>query len=182
MLVTWRKIHQPREPAGEERIDYAGIITLSVGLLALLFALDQGVDGGGRTGGYSSPSGVAAVLIAAFPFVERKMGESALIPPDVIRNRRFAAVGFTIMLISATFFASLLYLPQFMQKILEYSPVRAGVGMLPLLVGFAALSFVAGPLYNRIGAKVIVTAGALAIAVGALASRPGCARTPATSR
>jgi MFS family permease len=40
--------------------------------------------------------------------------------------------------------------------------------MLPILLAFAALSFVAGPLYNRLGPKVIVTAGAFAIAVGAL--------------
>jgi MFS family permease len=55
-----------------------------------------------------------------------------------------------------------------MQKILEYTPVRAGVGMLPLLVGFAAMSFVGGPLYDRLGAKKVVTSGALAIAIGGL--------------
>ncbi len=167
-FVTWRTIHQPRAPASAERIDYAGIVTLSLGLFALLFALDQGVEWGWSDWRILTALGVAAVLIAAFPFIERRMGTSALIPPDVIRNRKFAAVGVSIMLISATFFASLLYLPQFMQKILDYSPVRAGVGMLPLLLGFACLSFVAGPLYNRLGAKVIVTAGSLAIAIGAL--------------
>jgi EmrB/QacA subfamily drug resistance transporter len=167
-FVTWRTIHQPREQEERPRIDYAGIVTLSVGLLALLLALDQGVEWGWSDWRILVALGVAVVLIAAFPFIERRMRESALIPLDVIRNRRFASVCVAIMLISATFFAALLYLPQFMQKILEYSPVRAGVGMLPLLLGFATLSFVAGPLYNRLGAKVIVTTGALAIAVGTL--------------
>ena len=54
---------------------------------------------------------------------------------------------------SATFFAALLYLPQFMQKQLDYSPLEAGVGMLPFLATFALVSFVAGPLYERLGAK-----------------------------
>jgi EmrB/QacA subfamily drug resistance transporter len=167
-FVTWRTIHQPRVQAETNRIDYGGILALSFGLLALLFALDQGVEWGWSDWRILAALGVAAVLIASFPFIERRMGEGALIPRDVIGNRRFAAVCVAIMLISSTFFAALLYLPQFMQKILDYSPVRAGLGMLPLLLGFAALSFVAGPLYNRVGAKVIVTAGSLAIAVGAL--------------
>jgi MFS family permease len=112
--------------------------------------------------------GVSVAFLIAFPFIERRAGDSALIPGDVIRNRRFAAACGTILLISAAFIASLLYLPQFLQKILDYSPVRAGVGMLPIMLGFAALSFAAGPIYDRIGAKIVVTAGAFLIAVGAL--------------
>jgi EmrB/QacA subfamily drug resistance transporter len=168
VIATWRAIHQPRERAEEERIDYGGILVLSVGLLALLFALDQGVEWGWGDWRILASLGVAAVLVAVFPFVERRMRDAALIPPDVIRNRRFAAACAAILLMSAAFIASMLYLPQFLQKILDYSPVRAGVAMLPVMLAFAAMSFVAGPLYSRIGAKVVVTAGTIAIAVGAL--------------
>ena len=69
---------------------------------------------------------------------------------------------------SAAFIASMLYLPQFLEKILDYSPVRAGVAMLPIMLCFAALSFVAGPIYDRVGARIVVTSGALLIAVGSL--------------
>jgi MFS family permease len=55
-----------------------------------------------------------------------------------------------------------------MQKQLDYSPLRAGAGMLPFLAMFATVSFIAGPLYNRIGAKPIVSAGAACIAAGPL--------------
>lgn len=168
VLATWKTIHQPRERGKEERIDYGGMLVLSIGLFALLFALDQGVDWGWGDWRILAALGVAAVFVAAFPFVERRMGESALIPRDVIRNRRFAAACAAILLMSAAFIASMLYLPQFLQKILDYSPVRSGVAMLPIMVAFAALSFVAGQLYNRLGPKVIVTAGTVAIAVGAL--------------
>lgn len=166
MFVTWRKLHQPREPSEAEKIDYGGIITLSVGLFALLFALDQGVDWGWSDWRILTALGVAVAFVAAFPLVERRMGVSALIPRDVISNRRFAAACMAILLMSATFITSMLYLPQFLQKILTYSPLKAGVAMLPIMVGFAGLSFVAGPLYDRLGAKVIVTAGTATIAVG----------------
>jgi MFS family permease len=85
-----------------------------------------------------------------------------------MRNRSFTASCVAILLMSATFFAALLYLPQFMQKQLDYSPLEAGAGMLPFLATFAAVSFIAGPLYNRIGAKPIVTAGAACIAAAPL--------------
>jgi MFS family permease len=69
---------------------------------------------------------------------------------------------------SATFFAALLYLPQFMQHQLGYSPIKSGAGMLPFLAVFALVSFIAGPLYNRTGPKPIVSVGAACIAAGPL--------------
>jgi MFS family permease len=67
---------------------------------------------------------------------------------------------------SAIFFAALLYLPQFFEKILGYSPLASGAGLLPMMVVFAAASFAAGSLYDRLGARVVVGGGALALAVG----------------
>ena len=82
-----------------------------------------------------------------------------------MRNESFRASCVAITLMSATFFAALLYLPQFMQKHLGYSPLEAGVGMLPFLATFALVSFVAGPLYNRLGAKPLAVVGAGCITV-----------------
>ena len=80
-----------------------------------------------------------------------------------MRNESFTASCLAILFMSATFFAALLYLPQFMQKQLGYSPLEAGVGMLPFLATFALVSFVAGPLYNRVGAKPLAAFGAACI-------------------
>ena len=69
---------------------------------------------------------------------------------------------------SAVFFACLLYLPQFMQKLLGYSPLGAGAGLLPMMALFALVSFAAGPLYQRLGAKVVVSSGAACLFGGML--------------
>ena len=58
-------------------------------------------------------------------------------PREVIANRDFTASCVAILFMSATFFAALLYLPQFMENELGYSPLEAGVGMLPALATFA---------------------------------------------
>ncbi len=108
---------------------------------------------------------LAAVLIAAFVRIELRAGMNALVPRAVMRNESFRASCVAITLMSATFFAALLYLPQYMQKHLGYSPLEAGVGVLPFLATFALVSFIAGPLYNRLGAKPLAVVGAACIAI-----------------
>ncbi len=101
----------------------------------------------------------AVVLLIAFGLTERRVGPRALVPRDVIANRDFAGACLAVLLISACFFAALLYLPQFMTKVLGYSALEGGLGLLPMMGTFALVSFVAGPLYNRIGAKTTVSRG-----------------------
>jgi EmrB/QacA subfamily drug resistance transporter len=168
VIVTYLLVHQPKPEDPGRRIDYAGTVTLSTALVALLLALDQIDDWGIGDPRVFGALILCAVLFSAFVPLERRAGRNALVPREVIGNESFAASCVAILFMSATFFASLLYLPQFMQKHLDYSPLEAGTGMLPFLATFALFSFIAGPLYNRIGAKPIVVAGAACIAVGPL--------------
>lgn len=166
ILVTWLEIHQPASLEARQRTDRAGILTLSFGLLAILLALDQAVAWGWGDPRILALLVVAVVLLVAFAFIERAGGETALVPADVILNRRFAGTCVCIGLIAAPFFAALLYLPQYMQKLLLYTPIKAGIGMLPMMLFFAIVSFVGGWLYDRIGARAMVTGGAACLAIG----------------
>lgn len=166
ILVTWRVVPRDRPSSTEHRIDYAGVVVLSAGLLALLLALDEGSDRGWRDPLILGLFAFAAVALIAFAFIERSAGGRALIPSDVLRNRAFVAACGTTLLMSAIFFASLLYLPQFMAKQLGFSAVGSGAGLLPMMGLFAVTSFIAGPLYERLGPKVIESAGALFLALG----------------
>jgi EmrB/QacA subfamily drug resistance transporter len=166
VLVTLRAI-KPDTPEGEDhRIDYAGVAALSIGLVSLLLALDQSSEWGWDDPRILALAGVCAALLVAFAFIERGMGPSALVPRDVIGNGNFAAACLAVLCMSAVFFAALLYLPQFMVKALDYSALKSGVGLLPMMGTFAAISFAAGPLYERLGPKVVVSAGAACITVG----------------
>jgi EmrB/QacA subfamily drug resistance transporter len=166
VAVTYLKVHQAREEGEEERIDYAGSAALSLGLLLLLLALDQSVDWGWSDWRIIAMLVLSVALIVAFGFIEPRMGRNALIPADVARNREFISCCLVTLLLSAVFFSIVLYVPQYLQKILDYSPLAAGAGMLPMLGLFALSSFVASPIYQRVGAKTIIAAGALLMAVG----------------
>ena len=165
-FVTWRELHQPRAQIEDVRIDYGGIVTVSVGLVSLLLAFDQAIEWGWEDPRIIALLAVFVLLITAFVFIERREGEHALVPPDVIGNRDFAYTSAAILLMSAVFFASMLYLPQLMINVLDYSAVGAGAGMLPMMATFAAVSFVAGWLFNRLGAKPLLILGSLCIVLG----------------
>ncbi|MCB0875439.1 MAG: DHA2 family efflux MFS transporter permease subunit [Solirubrobacterales bacterium] len=167
MFVTWRKVHQEQD-LSNERIDYAGMAAISAALVLLLVALDQAVDWGWTDARVLAMLAVSLVLMVSFAFIERRAGERALIPPDVIANRRFRAACLTVLTLSAVFFSAVLYVPQFFEKILDYTTVEAGLGMLPMLAAFAITSFIAGPLYNRLGMRIVVGAGTALIAVGSV--------------
>jgi EmrB/QacA subfamily drug resistance transporter len=164
-FATWRAI-PPSRPAERERIDYPGIATITVGLVALLVALDQATDWGWSDPRILALFALCALLLVAFALIERRAGSWALIPRDVMGSGSFRAACIATLFMSAVFFASMLFLPQFFQKILRYSPLEAGAALLPMLAVFAATSFAAGSLYTRLGAKLIVSAGAICLTLG----------------
>jgi EmrB/QacA subfamily drug resistance transporter len=165
-LVTWRSVRESKGAGADEGVDVPGVATLSVGLVSLLLALDQVTEWG-----WSDPRILAlfagfVLLMIAFGFVERRAGARALVPREVMGNPAFRAACLTTLFMSAVFFVVILFLPQFMQKILGYTPLEAGAGLLPLMGVFAVTSFGAGPLYERLGAKATVSLGAALVGLG----------------
>jgi EmrB/QacA subfamily drug resistance transporter len=160
VAVVWSSVHLQEVEDSDHQLDYAGIAAISLGLVSLLIALDQVDDWGWGDPRVIAMLVIAAVGIASFLPFERRAGRHALIPREVMRNRSFTASCVAILGMSATFFAALLYLPQFMESELGFSPLEAGLGMLPALATFGLVSFVAGPLYSRLGAKRLAVIGA----------------------
>jgi EmrB/QacA subfamily drug resistance transporter len=166
VAVTYLLVHV-KEPEGNERqIDYAGISALSIGLVSLLIGLDQVADWGWGDPKVIAMLALAAIMLAAFVQIERRAGTHALIPREIMRNENFTASCLAVLFMAGTFFAALLYLPQFMEKQLGYSALESGVGMLPFLAVFALSSFAAGPLYDRVGPKRLAVLGAAFITLG----------------
>ncbi len=139
---------------------------LSIAVVSILLALDEGTSAGFASPAILALFATAFVFFVAFGFVERRQGAAALVPNDVLSNRVFVAACAAVLLMSAIFFSVLLYLPQFFSKELGFSAVRSGAGLLPMMGVFAVTSFVAGSLYERLGAKLIVSLGAACLGIG----------------
>ncbi len=166
VLIVFLVVPRDATRKGHERIDYPGMGTLSVGLLALLLALDWALDLGWTAPLILFLLVMSAAALVAFVFVERRAGDGALVPKSVLKNTAFAGASVATLLNSAIFFAALLYLPQFMSKVLGFNAMHAGAGLLPLMGTFMVTSFVAGRLYALLGPKLIVSLGAVLLGAG----------------
>ena len=87
--------------ATSHRIDYGGIAALSIGLLALLLALDEGVDLGWTDPFIVALFAASGLALAVFVAVERLMGANALVPSEVLKNRAFTSACMATLMMSA---------------------------------------------------------------------------------
>ncbi len=168
ILVVVRTVGETRDEGADRRFDWFGTATLSCSLVLLLIALDQ-VD----TWGWGDPRVIGALALSALLMLlvvplERRAGPYALLPDDVLANRDFRAVAVAVLLMSMTFFTAVMYLPQFMEKLLGWSALKAGAGLLPMMAIFGLSSFAAGPLYERWGGKRVIVTGAACLPAGML--------------
>lgn len=168
VVIVRLKLRIPPQPRHRERIDYAGMAALAVALFALLLALDQASDWGFGDWRIIGLFAFAALLLAAFVAIERRAGEVALIPARLLRERTLSSALGARILIAGAWFVSLVYLPGFMEKVYGYSPIEAGLGMLPMMLMFTVVSFAAGPLYPRTGAKPMGVGGIALLLIGSV--------------
>jgi EmrB/QacA subfamily drug resistance transporter len=167
IVVTWKVVHV-ENPTERERIDYAGTVLLAISLVALLGSLTVAPNIGWASPAVVGSLVVSLLVMVGFVWRERTAGEGALVPPSVMANRPFMWACLAVLGMSATFFATLLYLPQFFEKILGEDTLIAGAMLLPFVGIFAVASFSETWLLNRIGMKAVVTTGAVCIFGGPL--------------
>src|SRR5581483_7659308 len=121
------------------------------GLFSLVLGLLRGNDWGWSSGRTLAVLAAAAVLLGAFGAVETRVGHPML-DVSLFRIPTFSGAQITAFAISAGMFSQFLYLALYMQNVLGYSPVAAGVRFLPL----SLLSFVTAPLAGRLSARMPV--------------------------
>jgi len=154
--------------AGERRrpFDTAGSVTLTGGLLLLIFTLGETTHiawGGARTIG----SLVAvAVLLTAFVAIESNVAHP-MMPLRVFRLRTMRTANITAILVFATFSALFFFASLFMQQVYGYSPMRAGFAYVPLAVSVVVGAGLASGLITRLAPRSVLIAG-LTLTIGGL--------------
>jgi EmrB/QacA subfamily drug resistance transporter len=167
VLVTLRTVPSDTPTGPRERLDIPGVVTITLALIALLVALDQATDWGWGDWRIVALLILAVLLGIAFVLSQRRDG-AVLIPRQIVANSRFRAACLATLLSSGIFFVSLLYVPQFTQKVLGYNALQSGVALLPMMLCFAGTSFAAGRLYNKTGPRPLLLGGAALKPLGIL--------------
>ena len=143
-----RELHESRN---EEHggLDLPGFATLTGGLFALVLALLRGNDWGWSSGRELALYVAAVVLLAGFVSIERRQREPML-DFALFRVPTFAGAQIVAFAISAAMFSLFIYLTLYLQNVLGYSPIQAGVRFLPL----SLLSFFVAPIAGRLSARL----------------------------
>ncbi|AHH99136.1 MFS transporter [Kutzneria viridogrisea] len=147
-------------------LDLGGLALFSAATLLFVYSIVTAPQIGWTNPVILSALAVAAVLIVIFVFYELRRNYP-LIDLRLFRNRTFVGATTVPLVLSFAFWGLFLYAPLYYQAVLGYSPLQAGLAMLP----FAIPLFVAGPLGARLArilsARALLALGQLLVAVGA---------------
>ncbi|MEX1118193.1 MAG: MFS transporter [Terrimicrobiaceae bacterium] len=168
MVITIWSVPKDAEIRGPRpRNDYAGMVALTGGLVALMIVVYQV-----QPWGWSNPkilglSMLAIVLLGAFPFIEKRAAEP-LVPLDLMRNREFQTLCVCVMVICQLFFIVLLYFTQFAMKFLGDDPIAAGLRVVVFMLSYGVVSYFGGPLTKRFGTRSLLLVGLVSAGLASL--------------
>jgi EmrB/QacA subfamily drug resistance transporter len=168
LVVVSRTLHLSHQPR-QVRIDWWGAAALVVALVPLLTVAEQGRDWGWGSGRSLAAYVVGGLGLAAFYLAERAMGDAALIPLRLFRIRAAAVTILASIAIGAAMFGGILILPLYMQIVHGASPTRAGLLMLPMVVGMMSGALVSGQIISRTGrTRIFPRVGSAVLVIGLL--------------
>ena len=167
ILIALRFVPEGRDPAAG-RTDYPGALLVTIGLGALTYGLTlwsahQKPD----------PISITAIiaglaLTAAFLAVEHRRGNKAMMPLTMFSDHSFVGLNLLTFLLYGAFGGATLLLPFVLIEAARYSPVQAGLAMLPLPIVIALASPQMGKLATRIGPRWPLAIGPTIVAAGML--------------
>ena len=168
IALTLQRVDESRDPQAGGA-DWIGTVTFSAALFLLVFGLIRGnaEDWGGPI--VACLAGAAALLIV-FVIAERRVAHPML-DLQLFRKPSFSGASIAAFVLSASMFAMFLYLTLWVQNILGYSALQAGLRFLPITMVSFAIAPVSGKLSERYGVRWFLTCGLALVGIGLLLMR-----------
>ncbi|GMA23444.1 hypothetical protein GCM10025864_12030 [Luteimicrobium album] len=146
-------------------LDLPGALLASLGLVALVYGFARAETDGWGAGVTVGALVVGAALLVGFVAVEARVA-SPLLPLRVVRDRHRGGSYLAVLSLAVGMFAALFFLTFYLQDVRGWSPVRTGLGFLPLTVGLMAGVRFVSPRLARPSAVLLIPSGLLVIAAG----------------
>ena len=166
LALTARIVPESRSAAAADRgYDAGGAIAITLGTMALVFTLIKADSWGWGSGKTIAGFATAAVLIAAFVFIEQRHPDP-LVPLRIFSNRSLAASDVTMLLVAAALFGMFYFCTLYLQQVLGYSALKTGVSYLPFSLTLIAASALASRVVDRFTPKPVLVTGLLITTAG----------------
>jgi EmrB/QacA subfamily drug resistance transporter len=160
-------VREPPRDAKLPPLDLAGAVLATSSLVLLTWGLTAGTGRGWSAVSFGAVAGGAGVL-AAFLWVEKRRGETAMIPLALFRSSDFAALTALTLLLYGALGALLVLIPYLLIQAAGFSGTAAGAALLPFPIVLAATSRAMGALAGRIGPRLPLAIGPMVVAAGFL--------------
>ena len=160
-------IPESRSESEIRHFDAAGAVSITAGLSLLAYALLDASSSGWGSTKIVSLLALSVALIVAFVFIELR-SKAPLVPFRIFRSRTLTGANVVGILLGASLFSMFYFISLYMQQVLGYSPIHAGLSYLPLAVTIILAAGIGGQLVTRFGFKPILAAGMLSVSAGLL--------------
>jgi len=161
--LALRRIPESHGP--DKALDLPGLALVSGGVLGLVWGLVRGNDAGWGSAEVVGAFAASAVLLSAFVAVELR-SRAPMLPMRFFRSRAFSAGNGAIFFAVGGLFSTAFFMSQFLQSGLGYSPLGAGLRLLPWTATLFFVAPVAGKLVDRFGERPFLVVGPLLQAAG----------------
>jgi EmrB/QacA subfamily drug resistance transporter len=166
-VLSLRLIPESRDTLAHRSYDLAGAVTVTGGLMALVYAIVDAETAGWGSAKTLSFFAIAVVLLAAFVVIELR-AKAPLVRLSIFRVRSLLTANITMFLAMSGMFAMFFFNTLYIQRVLGYGPLKAGLAFLPFTAGVMISAGIASALATRVGVRVIAGAGMLLSAAGLL--------------
>jgi EmrB/QacA subfamily drug resistance transporter len=163
-VAAGRVVHESRA-SGTTRYDVPGALLSTAGLVSLVYGFTRASSDGWASGPTLAFLSVAVLLLVAFVVVETRSSHP-LLPLRVVAERNRGGSFLASFLLGAGLFAMFVFLSYYMQTVLHYSALKAGVAFLPFAAGIIIAATASSSIVPRIGARIPMTSGLLVGAAG----------------
>ncbi len=152
----------------DRHYDALGALTVTAGLVLLTFAIVRtDVNGWGSVVTLGTMAGGFA-LLGSFVAIEARFSRWPLVPLNIFSTRSVTAANVVVFFMGSAVFAMWYFVSRYLQQVLHYSAIEAGLAFLPMTAGIAIASTMAGRLSGRIGPGRVLSGGMTLIALGLL--------------
>jgi len=163
--LTPRLIAESRASDEARAFDVAGAVTVTAALSILVYAVVDAEEAGWGSNKTIGLLALAAVLLAAFVAIELR-ARKPLVPFSIFRIRTLTGANVVGLLVGASLFSMFYFISLYMQQVLGYSAIHAGLSYLPLALTIMASAGIASGMVTKFGYKPILAVGLLFIVAG----------------
>jgi EmrB/QacA subfamily drug resistance transporter len=164
VVVTLAATRESRDPTVPRTVDYAGVVTITAGIGALVLALVEGNGWGWGSPRIMALLAVSVVSLATFVVVERRT-RFPMVEFEFFRSRSFLGASGVAFVVSFAMLAMFFFMALYMQNILGYSPLEAGIRFLPSTGLIIVAAPIAGRVTDWIGPRIPIAIGLTLVAV-----------------